>query len=52
VMLQSPLDISRPLWTVTVVEGVENGQVAAHEPRRHRWRRRGRDVRPHLRFGA
>jgi diacylglycerol O-acyltransferase len=28
VMLQSPLDISRPLWTVTVVEGVENGQAA------------------------
>ncbi len=28
VMLQSPLDISRPLWTATLVEGLENGQAA------------------------
>jgi diacylglycerol O-acyltransferase / wax synthase len=26
--LQSPLDISRPLWTVTLVEGLANGQAA------------------------
>ena len=28
VMLQSPLDISRPLWTVTLVEGLEGGKAA------------------------
>jgi diacylglycerol O-acyltransferase / wax synthase len=28
VMLQSPLDISRPLWTATLVEGLANGQAA------------------------
>ena len=28
VMLQSPLDISRPLWTVTLVEGLADGQAA------------------------
>ncbi|MDY6998877.1 MAG: wax ester/triacylglycerol synthase family O-acyltransferase [Actinomycetota bacterium] len=25
---QSPLDISRPLWTATLIEGVQNGQAA------------------------
>jgi diacylglycerol O-acyltransferase / wax synthase len=28
VMLQSPLDISRPLWRVTLVEGLAEGQAA------------------------
>lgn len=28
VNLQSPLDISRPLWTATLVEGLANGQAA------------------------
>lgn len=28
VMLQSPLDISRPLWTVTLVEGLEGERAA------------------------
>ena len=28
VMLQSPLDISRPLWTVTLVEGLHGGKAA------------------------
>ena len=28
VMLQSPLDISRPLWTVTLVEGLHGGRAA------------------------
>jgi diacylglycerol O-acyltransferase len=28
VMLQSPLDISRPLWTATLVEGLEGGKAA------------------------
>ncbi len=28
VMLQSPLDISRPLWTATLVEGLEDGRAA------------------------
>ena len=28
VILQSPLDISRPLWTATLVEGVEGGKAA------------------------
>jgi diacylglycerol O-acyltransferase / wax synthase len=28
VMLQSPMDISRPLWTVTLVEGLAGGQAA------------------------
>jgi len=28
VMLQSPLDISRPLWTVTLVEGLADGEAA------------------------
>lgn len=28
VTLQSPLDISRPLWTVTLVEGLTGGQAA------------------------
>lgn len=29
VMLQSPMDISRPLWTVTLVEGLEDGRAAS-----------------------
>ena len=28
VAAQSPLDISRPLWTATLIEGVQNGQSA------------------------
>ena len=28
VMLQSPMDISRPLWTATLVEGLEGGKAA------------------------
>ena len=28
VAAQSPLDISRPLWTATLIEGVQNGQAA------------------------
>ena len=28
VLLQSPLDISRPLWTVTLVEGLADGKAA------------------------
>ncbi len=28
VMLQSPMDISRPLWTATLVEGLADGQAA------------------------
>src|SRR5664279_2531944 len=28
VSLQSPLDISRPLWTATLVEGLEGGKAA------------------------
>lgn len=28
VILQSPLDISRPLWTATLVEGLEGGRAA------------------------
>lgn len=28
VALQSPMDISRPLWTVTLVEGLEGGRAA------------------------
>lgn len=28
VMLQSPLDISRPLWTATLVEGLDGGKAA------------------------
>ncbi|OBF17604.1 wax ester/triacylglycerol synthase family O-acyltransferase [Mycobacterium kubicae] len=28
VILQSPLDISRPLWTATLVEGLEDGKAA------------------------
>lgn len=28
IALQSPLDISRPLWTATLVEGLEGGQAA------------------------
>jgi diacylglycerol O-acyltransferase len=28
VMLQSPLDISRPLWTATLVEGLKDGRAA------------------------
>ena len=28
VALQSPLDISRPLWTATLVEGLEGGKAA------------------------
>lgn len=28
VMLQSPLDISRPLWTATLVEGLQGGKAA------------------------
>lgn len=28
VAMQSPLDISRPLWTATLVEGLANGQAA------------------------
>ena len=28
VSVQSPLDISRPLWTVTLVEGLEDGKAA------------------------
>ena len=28
VILQSPLDISRPLWTATLVEGLQGGQAA------------------------
>jgi diacylglycerol O-acyltransferase len=29
VILQSPLDISRPLWTATLVEGLEGGKAAS-----------------------
>ncbi|OBG28397.1 wax ester/triacylglycerol synthase family O-acyltransferase [Mycobacterium sp. 852002-51057_SCH5723018] len=29
VMLQSPMDISRPLWTATLVEGLADGKAAA-----------------------
>ena len=28
VMLQSPMDISRPLWTATLVEGLADGKAA------------------------
>jgi len=28
VMLQSPLDIARPLWTVTLIEGLDDGKAA------------------------
>lgn len=28
VMLQSPMDISRPLWTATLVEGLPDGKAA------------------------
>ena len=52
VALQSPMDISRPLWTATLVEGLADGTAATMlhlEPRRHRRRRRHRDVRQHLR---
>ena len=28
VSLRSPLDISRPLWTATLVEGLEGGKAA------------------------
>jgi WS/DGAT/MGAT family acyltransferase len=28
VMLQSPMDISRPLWTATLVEGLDDGKAA------------------------
>ena len=50
--VQSPMDISRPLWTATLVEGLADGKRrddAAPEPRGHRRRRRHRDVRQHLR---
>ena len=42
VILQSPLDISRPLWSVTLIEGLADGgaaAAAAPEPRGHRRRR-------------
>ena len=52
VMLQSPLDIARPLWTATLIEGLADGKAATllHlSPRRHRRCRQCRDVRPDLR---
>ena len=52
VVLQSPMDISRPLWTRDPGRGAgrrPRRDAAAPEPRRHRRCRRRRDVRQHLR---
>ena len=55
VALQSPLDISRPLWTATLDRGAcrwPRRDDGSSQPRRHRWCRRCRDVRQSLRSRA
>ncbi len=51
IALQSPMDITRPLWSATLVEGSCRRPGRHHpapESRRRRRGRHGRDVRPHL----